>query len=96
MAAAREIEQAFRTIRQELGVREGFPPEVEAAARQAAQRREWAGEAREDLTGVPFVTIDPPGSRDLDQALHLERAGEGHRVRYAIADVPTFVRLLMW
>ena len=40
----------------------------------------------------PFVTIDPPGSRDLDQALHLERRpGGGFRVRYAIADVAAFV-----
>ena len=30
---------------------------------------------------------------DLDQAMHLERDGDGHRMRYAIADVPTFVRL---
>jgi len=40
---------------------------------------------------TPFVTIDPPGSRDLDQALHIERRGDGHRVRYAIADVAAFV-----
>jgi exoribonuclease R len=44
-----------------------------------------------DETAVPFVTIDPPGSMDLDQALHLARDGEGYRVRYAIADVPAFV-----
>ncbi|HEX2094319.1 MAG TPA: RNB domain-containing ribonuclease, partial [Longimicrobiaceae bacterium] len=43
------------------------------------------------LTHVPFVTIDPPGSLDLDQALHLERAGEGLRLRYAIADVGFWV-----
>jgi exoribonuclease R len=29
---------------------------------------------------------------DLDQAVHLERDGDGYRVRYAIADVPAFVR----
>jgi exoribonuclease R len=44
-----------------------------------------------DETGVEFVTIDPPGSMDLDQAMHIERSGEGYRVRYAIADVPAFV-----
>jgi exoribonuclease R len=37
------------------------------------------------------VTIDPPGARDLDQALHIERRGGGHRVSYAIADVGAFV-----
>ncbi len=41
---------------------------------------------------IPFVTIDPPGARDLDQALHIERRGDGHRVHYAIADVAHFVQ----
>jgi exoribonuclease R len=40
---------------------------------------------------LPFVTIDPPGSRDLDQALHIERHGDGFRVSYAIADVGALV-----
>lgn len=44
-----------------------------------------------DLREVPFVTLDPVGSKDLDQALHLSRAGSGFQVRYAIADVPAFV-----
>ncbi len=43
------------------------------------------------MSGLPFVTIDPPGARDLDQALHIERRGDGHRVSYAIADVAAFV-----
>ncbi|WKK71660.1 RNB domain-containing ribonuclease [Rathayibacter oskolensis] len=34
------------------------------------------------------MTIDPPGSLDLDQAVHLERTAEGVVLRYAIADVP--------
>ncbi|MBA2558820.1 MAG: RNB domain-containing ribonuclease, partial [Propionibacteriales bacterium] len=44
-----------------------------------------------DRTDIPFVTIDPEGSMDLDQALHLERNGSGYRVHYAIADVAAFV-----
>jgi exoribonuclease R len=45
----------------------------------------------QDRTDIPFVTIDPPGSRDLDQAVHLARDGAGFRVTYAIADVAAFV-----
>ena len=30
-----------------------------------------------DLRDLPFVTIDPPGSRDLDQALFIERREDG-------------------
>lgn len=92
MTDRRSIEAAFHRVRQELGIRTGFPPEVEEAAEAAATREEWrADPARQDLTGLPFVTIDPPGSRDLDQAVHLEREGELLRVRYAIADVGAFV-----
>lgn len=39
------------------------------------------------------MTIDPAGSRDLDQALHLERDAGGWTVHYAIADLTPFVRL---
>jgi exoribonuclease R len=61
---------------------------VEEAARRAA-----AAPRLPDLdrTDVPFVTIDPASSQDLDQALHLERDGSGYVVRYAIADVAAFV-----
>ena len=44
-----------------------------------------------DLTGLEFVTVDPAGATDLDQAMHLERQADGYRVDYAIADVPGFV-----
>ena len=45
-----------------------------------------------DRRDLEFVTIDPAGSLDLDQALHLERHHHGYLVHYAIADVPGFVR----
>ena len=45
-----------------------------------------------DLTGLPFVTIDGAGARDLDQALHVERSRGGYLVRYAIADASFYVR----
>src|SRR3954452_2725139 len=44
-----------------------------------------------DRTDIPFVTIDPATSMDLDQALHIERSGSGYVVHYAIADVAAFV-----
>ena len=65
---------------------EAFPADVLAEAEAAAAARP-AG----DRVDIPFVTIDPPDARDLDQALHIERRRDGHRVRYAIADVGAFV-----
>src|SRR4029078_7890662 len=50
-----------------------------------------ASNDRVDARDVPFVTIDPEGSRDLDQAFHAEGRDGGFRVRYAIADWPAFV-----
>ncbi len=50
-----------------------------------------------DGTHIPFVTIDPPGSSDLDQAMHLLRLppgepdGAAYLVTYAIASLATFV-----
>ncbi len=75
-------------LRRQLKVAVGFPDEVVADAERAA-RTVKLPEA--DETAIPFVTIDPPASMDLDQALHVERRGSGYRVRYAIADVAAFV-----
>jgi exoribonuclease R len=82
------MRDGFDAIRREAGVPQAFAPEAEREAAAAAERRHEDQRERVDL---PFVTIDPPGSRDLDQALHIERRGAGHRVSYAIADVAAFV-----
>jgi len=83
-----QLSQIFGAVRAELGVPGDFPPEVLAEAKAAAGA---AALPVRDETAVPFLTIDPPGSLDLDQAMHIERVGKGYRVRYAIADVPAFV-----
>ena len=79
----------FSTLRRELELPSEFAPEVIAEAERMA-----AAPPRPaiDLTDVPFVTIDPAGARDLDQAMYLSRRGTGFRIRYAIADVAGFVR----
>lgn len=48
--------------------------------------------ALEDWTGRPFVTIDNASSRDLDQALFIERTPEGgFLVHYALADASHYI-----
>ncbi|MFF2408285.1 RNB domain-containing ribonuclease [Streptomyces sp. NPDC058092] len=84
------LRAALRKLRTELGVPDGFPPDVLAEAAQAASTP--AVSAHRDATDLPFFTIDPPASTDLDQAMHLERRRHGFRVHYAIADVAAFVR----
>ena len=89
-AAAAE-EPDFAAIRAEFGVPEQFPAEVLAEAEERARTPTLP---ERDATDLPLVTLDPPGSRDLDQAVHLARRdGGGYLVSYAIADVGTFVRL---
>lgn len=87
---ARQLADRFVAVRRELEVPEEFPPEVLAEAQAAAANADLPGR---DETSVPFITIDPPMSMDLDQAMCIERDGDGYRVRYAIADVPAFVKV---
>ncbi len=86
--AAATLREGVEKILTDLEVSPTFPPEVEGAARAAAEAPRLPDL---DRTDVPFVTIDPPGARDLDQALHLEKDGDGYVVHYAIADVAAFV-----
>jgi exoribonuclease R len=79
----------FSVLRRELKLPGEFPAEAAAEAEAAARQMPPAADRRD----VPFVTVDPATSRDLDQAMHLSRrAGGGFRVCYAIADVASFVR----
>jgi exoribonuclease R len=87
-ADAPEIAAAFAELREQLDVPLAFTDDVLAEAAESARSPRLPDV---DETAIPFVTIDPPGSKDLDQALHFERRGKGYRVRYAIADVGAFV-----
>ncbi len=86
--AADTLRAGIADIQAELEVRPEFPPEVEAAAAAAAGSPRLPDLDRTDL---PLLTIDPPGSMDLDQALHLARDGDGYVLSYAIADLGAFI-----
>lgn len=78
-------------LRADLGLPSDFPGDVSAEAAVAAGL-DVAGLNLPDRTDLPLVTVDPPGSKDLDQALHVSADGDGYLVSYAIADVAAFVR----
>jgi exoribonuclease R len=82
------LDRGIRAIRDELDLPRAFPAEVEAAAAHAAANPRLPAE---DRTDIALVTIDPPDAMDLDQAMFVERRGDGYRVHYAIADVAAFV-----
>lgn len=75
-------------IRTQYQVPEGFTPQVLAAAESAASR--VPGD-HVDRTDIPFVTLDPASSTDLDQAFWIEKSGHDLILFYAIADVSWFV-----
>lgn len=84
-AAQTELAASLRALRESYDL-----PFSQAALDEAESATASAPDL--DLRDVPFATLDPQGSRDLDQAFHLERRDSGYTVRYAIADVPGFVR----
>ncbi|HEY5071381.1 MAG TPA: ribonuclease R [Caulobacteraceae bacterium] len=78
------------------GLPTGFSAEAEAEAMAA---RAPGATGREDLTGLPLITIDPADARDHDDAVFAEpdqdpRNPGGWIVWVAIADVAAFVRPL--
>ncbi len=80
----------------ELAVTSGadptYPPDVMAEAAARVEDPGLDDPTLVDLCHLPWVTIDPAGSRDLDQALVIERDGDGFLVRYALADASWYVR----
>lgn len=88
-AAQKELARALEALSTEFKLPADFDPPVLAEVDAVIAHHQLPSP---DLTALPFVTIDPPTSQDLDQAMFLEREGTGYVVHYAIADVPSFVR----
>ena len=79
---------ALAAIPEKYSLSREFPPEVLNEAESTAADVQLP---ETDRTDLPFLTIDPPGSTDLDQAMYIEKHEGGFLVYYAIADVPSFV-----
>lgn len=85
-----QVRTGLREVRDELDIPHGFSAEVLRAADEAARDAGRQLARHRDATDIPFVTIDPAGSMDLDQAVHVTRTATGFLVSYAIADVAAF------
>jgi len=94
-----ELIESLAQLRVDLELPTAFPAEVDAAAASAARSvpTDPAVAGLDDLRHLEFLTIDPAGSTDLDQAMHLELTlspegtPAGGILHYAIADVPAYV-----
>ncbi|XKH53746.1 RNB domain-containing ribonuclease [Citricoccus nitrophenolicus] len=76
-AAQTELASRLAALREEFSLPAAFPPEVLAEAEQAAANAVDRLPVN-DRTDLPLLTIDPPGSTDLDQAVHLQRGRGRH------------------
>ncbi|HHM05006.1 MAG TPA: ribonuclease R [Gammaproteobacteria bacterium] len=89
MAPGMETDIAIRTY--ELP-HEWSPEVLREAAALGGEVPEAAVTGREDLRGLPLVTIDGEDSRDFDDAVYCEPHGKGWRLIVAIADVSAYVQ----
>lgn len=74
-----------------------FSDEAEKEAMRLVEegvtKDDWGqSEASGDFTSIPFVTIDNEDSKDLDQALFIEKEGEDYIVHYALADASHYIQ----
>lgn len=97
---AEDFRDGFARLREDFDVPDAHPDEVQAAAEVAVARpfdvvapggtpERWQ---HVDRTDIPFLTLDPASSTDLDQAFSVSMAGNDVVLHYAIADVGWFVR----
>ncbi|MEX0993588.1 MAG: RNB domain-containing ribonuclease [Solirubrobacterales bacterium] len=84
---ARDVVEALLVDR---GFERLFDEAVEAQASSAAAA-DPGTEARRDLTALATFTIDPASARDFDDAISIERDGDGLRLWVHIADVAAHV-----
>ncbi len=86
--------EAMKRIAAECGLDPSFPDAVMAEVRERAARVRMDDPALPSLEHLPFVTIDGPTSKDLDQALHVAcgERGRPFTVRYALAAAADFVQ----
>lgn len=71
-----------------------FPEEVLKEARKISEGgvQEYNFNNREDLRDMPIFTIDGAESKDLDDAVSVERTDRGYRLGVHIADVSHYVK----
>lgn len=87
---ARTVGVQIRMAIIQAGLRDTFPPEVEAEA-AALHAVHEGDEGRVDLRHLPHVTIDGETARDFDDAICVEGANDGFVLYVSIADVSHYV-----
>ncbi len=92
LAAHGSARAALLELVREQGLDPAHPDDVERETRALIDAPGLDDPELVDRTVWPFVTVDGPGTRDLDQALFVEQDGDDFVVHYAIADAAWYVR----
>ncbi|MBK6917284.1 MAG: RNB domain-containing ribonuclease [Deltaproteobacteria bacterium] len=92
VAAAGSARAALYALVREQGLDPAHPDAVEREALAILADPGIDDATLVDRTELPFVTVDGPGTRDLDQALYVAPDGDGWIAHYAIADAAWYVR----
>jgi ribonuclease R len=88
IGSAEDPRNVYEALFASIGTSREFPKKVEEEAGAVAGRE--IGERR-DLRHLPTVTIDGADAKDFDDAISVERAGNGYKVWVHIADVTHYV-----
>ena len=85
--------QKINTLLEEFEIRDEFCASCNAEVTHWLEQPGLADPELAQWQTLPFVTIDNPDSRDLDQALLIEHSdNNGYRVLYALADAAYYVK----
>ncbi len=91
---ADEARHCARAILYGAGIERHFPQKVKEEAKRFENAKVSAKEleGREDVRGWPIFTIDSAETKDIDDAISVERTAYGYRLGVHIADVSDYVR----
>ncbi|MBQ8604088.1 MAG: ribonuclease R [Oscillospiraceae bacterium] len=87
-------QKAVRVLLAEKNLETEFPQSVINDARRVIDKTDLAAEMehRTDLRGMPIFTIDSASTKDIDDAISIEKTENGYKLGVHIADVSFYVR----
>src|ERR671920_265307 len=88
IGSSEDPRNVYEALFASIGTSREFPRKVDEEAEAVAHRE--MGERR-DLRNLPTVTIDGADAKDFDDAISVERTGDGYSVWVHIADVTHYV-----
>uniref|UniRef100_A0A8C8R7D6 Helicase with zinc finger 2 n=1 Tax=Pelusios castaneus TaxID=367368 RepID=A0A8C8R7D6_9SAUR len=86
------LEEGLKILNLEYGLPKKYPSEVtKELAKFTSNKCKPTKENRRDCRGYLTFTVDPQGSRDLDDAISIRDGGDTYEIGIHIADVASFV-----